>query len=58
MIIAPYFMARDPKIFADPLKFDPNRFTIERSNPFSYVPFSAGPRNCKFSHLSVSENKY
>lgn len=44
MILAPFFMGRDPKIFPDPLKFDPFRFDNEHKNPFSYIPFSAGPR--------------
>lgn len=50
LVLAPYFMGRDAKVFPDPLKFDPNRFDVETSyeknNPYSYVPFSAGPRNC------------
>lgn len=50
VIIATYFMGRDSKIYPDPLVFNPNRFNVEtnyeKSNPFSYVPFSAGPRNC------------
>lgn len=55
--VAPYFMGRDPKIFEDPLKFDPNRFNVEtnyeKNNPFSYVPFSAGPRNCEEFALNL-----
>lgn len=48
--IAPFYLGRDPKIFPDPLRFDPLRFDVEtnneKNNPFAYVPFSAGPRNC------------
>lgn len=48
--ISPFVMGRNENIFPDPMKFDPDRFGVERTadkwNPFSYVPFSAGPRNC------------
>jgi cytochrome P450 len=46
LIIAPYFMARDPTIFEKPLEFIPERFnvetTTEKINPYAYIPFSAG----------------
>ncbi|KAG5683239.1 hypothetical protein PVAND_012532 [Polypedilum vanderplanki] len=48
--VSPYLMGRDERIFPEPKKFDPHRFEVEMANdkinPFSYVPFSAGPRNC------------
>lgn len=51
ILISPYFMGRDPKLFSEPLKFDPSRFDVEtnneKNNQFAYIPFSAGPRNCK-----------
>lgn len=43
-------MNHNPDLFKDPENFIPERFSIEttaeKTNPFSYVPFSAGPRNC------------
>lgn len=38
---------RNPRVFPDPGKFDPSRFE-NNSNipPYSYLPFSAGSRNC------------
>lgn len=60
VVIAPFFLGRDPKIFPNPLHFDPSRFDVEtnneKNNPYAYIPFSAGPRNCigqKFAMLEM-----
>ena len=39
----------DPDVWSEPETFNPDRFLIENiteRNPFAYVPFSGGPRNC------------
>ena len=49
VLVSQYVMHRDERYFADPLTFDPQRWTPEarESRPqFSYFPFGGGPRRC------------
>ena len=49
VILCKFLLHRDPTIYPEPETFDPDRFlpeNAEKRNPFAYVPFSAGPRNC------------
>ncbi|KAJ0177501.1 hypothetical protein K1T71_007510 [Dendrolimus kikuchii] len=51
---------RDANYFPDPLKFDPERFSDENKhkiNPFTYMPFGVGPRNCIGSRFALCEVK-
>ncbi|KAF5279692.1 hypothetical protein FQA39_LY18241 [Lamprigera yunnana] len=50
----------DPKYYPNPNKFDPERFNDENKRtiePFSYMPFGSGPRNCIASRFALMENK-
>ena len=47
--ISPYLTHRNPRLWKDPLRFDPERFTADRvkaRHRFAYLPFGGGPRIC------------
>ncbi|XP_065578507.1 cytochrome P450 4c3-like [Artemia franciscana] len=55
MIVA---IQRNPKFFSEPDSFKPDRFLSgEARNPFAFVPFSAGPRNCIGQRFAMMEEK-
>jgi cytochrome P450 len=57
-LISAYAMHRDPALWDDPLTFDPDRFTPERSkgrNRWQYIPFGGGPRKCIGDHFAMLE---
>lgn len=57
--VLPFLMHRNPDVFPEPDKFDPNRFLPEevgKRHPYSFIPFSGGPCNClglKFAMLEM-----
>ncbi|NP_001165987.1 cytochrome P450 4AB6 isoform X1 [Nasonia vitripennis] len=55
-----FSLHRDPNFWPDPEKFDPDRFLPDRfqgRHPYSYIPFSAGPRNCIGQKFAMMELK-
>nr|UUB32661.1 cytochrome P450 CYP4BQ1 [Dendroctonus rhizophagus] len=56
LIVSSYAIHRNPHVYDQPDKFIPSRFLNLESKPFTYLPFSAGPRNCigqKFAMLLI-----
>ena len=57
--ISPYTLHRHPRYWNDPERFDPRRFrndeAEQRREPFSYIPFGAGPRTCIGSNFALVE---
>ena len=46
----------DPKYWPEPSEYRPERFLSE-IEPFTFIPFIDGPRNCLGQHLSLLESK-
>ncbi|NWH58595.1 CP3AO protein, partial [Geococcyx californianus] len=49
VMIPPYTLHRNPEFWPNPEEFRPERFRKENKeaiDPYTYLPFGAGPRNC------------
>ncbi|XP_076759088.1 putative cytochrome P450 6a14 [Xylocopa sonorina] len=58
--IPTFAIHRDPFIYPDPEKFDPERFSTEAvraRHPMHYLPFGDGPRNCIGSRFAIYQSK-
>jgi cytochrome P450 len=58
IIIAPWLLHRNPKLWESPGIFDPERFAPERAAArprFAYIPFGAGPRICIGAAFAMAE---
>lgn len=58
VLVAPYVLHRDPRRWAAPEVFDPQRFSPENEpkiEKYGYIPFGAGPRICVGNHFALME---
>jgi cytochrome P450 len=58
VMVGIYAMHRDPALWDNPLVFDPDRFSPERSkgrDRWQYLPFGGGPRSCIGDHFATLE---
>ena len=58
VLISPWILHRHRRLWDNPERFDPTRFTKEASEKrprFSYLPFGGGPRVCIGATLALTE---
>lgn len=55
-IVAAFAMHRDPALWRDPTRFDPDRFGAGQSiDRWQYLPFGGGPHQCMGDHFAMLE---
>lgn len=58
VIVSQWVVHRDPRVFADPERFHPGRWTdglAKRLPRYAYFPFGGGPRGCIGSRFALME---
>lgn len=58
LMVSPFVLHREPSLFPEPQRFDPERFTLEARRTrtrWAYLPFGAGPRACVARNLAILE---
>ncbi|XP_076663916.1 cytochrome P450 9e2-like isoform X5 [Andrena cerasifolii] len=53
----PFALQRDPALYPEPMKFNPERFMNGEISQPNYVPFGLGPRSCIGNRFAVMESK-
>jgi cytochrome P450/NADPH-cytochrome P450 reductase len=60
LVISTWGLHYNPKVYPDPWKFDPDRWSVENSkgrSPYAWLPFSYGKRACIGMQLSLLEQR-
>ena len=58
IMISPFTVHRNPNVFPDPYRFDPERFACNKEKEFpkgAYIPFGLGSRICIGNNLALLE---
>ena len=58
VLIVPWLVHRNPKLWEQPERFEPERFTPDRvaaRHRFAYIPFGVGPRICIGAAFAMAE---
>lgn len=55
VLFAPLLLHRRPDFFADPLRFDPDRWLNWEPAPFAFFPFGGGARRCIGDEFALRE---
>jgi len=58
VMFSPYALHRDPAVFPEPNRFDPDRWHPERARellPHTFIPFGAGIHRCLGEHFATAE---
>ncbi|XP_072041243.1 ultra-long-chain fatty acid omega-hydroxylase-like [Amphiura filiformis] len=58
--VSTYGLHHNPEVWVDHMEFKPERFlpeNIQKKDPFAFLPFAAGPRNCIGQTFAMNEMK-
>lgn len=58
VVVSTWAIHRDPALWPDPTRFDPDRFLPEvtqHRDRWAYLPFGGGPRSCVGDHFAMTE---
>ncbi|CAI4232232.1 unnamed protein product [Auanema sp. JU1783] len=60
VIITPFLIHTNQEVYENPESYNPERFADDnllKRQPYAYIPFSAGPRNCIGQKFALMEEK-